>query len=73
MNPTYRDLVSVHMMYTFREVVDVVMIVEHNFLATQKETQTQAQSQHFFYLTILVLLFIVDLKEKVLERGRPRV
>lgn len=31
--PKYHDLVSVQMRHTFKEVIDVTMIVEKNFIA----------------------------------------
>lgn len=43
--PRYIYLVSVQIMYTFREVVDVIMIGEWNFLATHRGIQPQTLSQ----------------------------
>lgn len=47
--PRFRNLVLVLMRHSFREVVDVTMIVDKNYLTTQSRIQEQSQPSSSTY------------------------
>lgn len=42
--PRYRNMMSVYMRHTFKEVFDISMMVEMNYLAAQSGIHTQSQT-----------------------------